>query len=66
MKRSTDSGKSWGPLTLVVGPTEPLAVAQVLDRVWGGPETAIVISSDLSHYHAYDDARGRASTASGR
>ena len=21
MKRSTDSGKSWGPLTLVVGPT---------------------------------------------
>lgn len=45
-------------LPLVVGPTEPLAVAQVLDRVWGGPETAIVISSDLSHYHGYDEARG--------
>jgi AmmeMemoRadiSam system protein B len=25
--------------------------------LWGGDETLIVISSDLSHYHAYDDAR---------
>ncbi|MEQ8344124.1 MAG: AmmeMemoRadiSam system protein B [Sneathiellaceae bacterium] len=53
-------------LPLVVGPTEPLAVAQVLDRVWGGPETAIVISSDLSHYHGYDDARGRDSATAAR
>ena len=32
-------------------------VAQVLERLWGGPETLIVISTDLSHYHAYDEAR---------
>jgi hypothetical protein len=29
----------------------------VLERLWGGPETVIVISSDLSHYLPYDDAR---------
>ena len=32
-------------------------VAEVLDRVWGGPETLIVISTDLSHYHSYPEAR---------
>jgi len=32
-------------------------VAEVLGRLWGGPETLIVISTDLSHYHAYDEAR---------
>lgn len=32
-------------------------VAQVLERLWGGPETLIVISSDLSHDHPYDEAR---------
>lgn len=53
-------------LPLVVGATEPLAVAQVLDRIWGGPETAIVISSDLSHFHSYDEARGRDSHTAAR
>ncbi len=32
-------------------------VADVLRRLWGGPETLIVVSSDLSHYHDYDTAR---------
>src|SRR5262249_14892634 len=32
-------------------------VAEVLRRLWGGPETLIVASSDLSHYHDYDTAR---------
>jgi AmmeMemoRadiSam system protein B len=31
-------------------------VAAWLDRLWGGPETLIVISSDLSHYEPYADA----------
>ena len=30
-------------------------VADLLDSEWGGPETAIVVSSDLSHYMAYED-----------
>ncbi|HSO42318.1 MAG TPA: AmmeMemoRadiSam system protein B, partial [Rhodospirillales bacterium] len=32
-------------------------VAEVLERLWGGPETLIVISSDLSHY--LDDRTAR-------
>jgi AmmeMemoRadiSam system protein B len=42
---------------LVVGEAAPADVAAVLDRLWGGPETLIVISSDLSHYESYDRAR---------
>jgi AmmeMemoRadiSam system protein B len=37
-------------LPLVVGTARAEEVAEVLERVWGGPETCIVISSDLSHY----------------
>lgn len=42
---------------IVVGDAVPALVARVLDALWDGPETLIVISSDLSHYLAYDDAR---------
>ncbi|WP_295392930.1 AmmeMemoRadiSam system protein B [uncultured Thiodictyon sp.] len=42
---------------LVVGTVAPAAVAQVLERLWGGDETLIVISSDLSHYLDYETAR---------
>jgi len=42
---------------LVVGSVAPEQVAEVLERLWGGPETLIVVSSDLSHYHAYEEAR---------
>ena len=41
---------------LVVGDAAPGEVAEVLERLWGGPETLVVISSDLSHYHAYERA----------
>ncbi|MBI2319629.1 MAG: AmmeMemoRadiSam system protein B [Betaproteobacteria bacterium] len=44
-------------LPLVAGEAAPGEVAEVLDRLWGGPETVIVISSDLSHYLAYEEAR---------
>jgi MEMO1 family protein len=44
-------------LPIVVGDADGEEVAEVLDRVWGGPETAVVISSDLSHYLPYDTAR---------
>jgi len=42
---------------LVVGDAAPEKVADVLERIWGGTETLIVISSDLSHYHSYESAR---------
>ena len=42
---------------LVVGDASAEEVAEVLDTLWGGPETLIVISSDLSHYHDYQTAQ---------
>ncbi len=42
---------------LVVGDVTPEEVTAVLDQLWGGPETLIVISSDLSHYHDYAAAQ---------
>ena len=42
---------------LAVGAATPEQVAEVIDRLWGGAETLIVISSDLSHYHPYEEAR---------
>ena len=42
---------------LVVGEATAQEVAQVLERLWGGAETLIVISSDLSHYHDYATAQ---------
>ncbi|WIM06180.1 MAG: AmmeMemoRadiSam system protein B [Candidatus Nitricoxidivorans perseverans] len=41
----------------VVGAASNDEVAEVLNLLWGGPETLIVISSDLSHYHPYAEAR---------
>lgn len=38
---------------LAVGDTTPAEVAEVLDALWGGPETIIVVSSDLSHFLPY-------------
>jgi AmmeMemoRadiSam system protein B/AmmeMemoRadiSam system protein A len=42
---------------LVVGDASDEDVAEVLERLWGGPETLVVISSDLSHYEDYETAR---------
>ncbi len=41
---------------LAVGDASAAQVAQVIEHLWGGPETLIVVSSDLSHYHPYDEA----------
>jgi AmmeMemoRadiSam system protein B/AmmeMemoRadiSam system protein A len=42
---------------LVVGDATDGEVAEVFERLWGGPETLFVVSSDLSHYHDYETAR---------
>lgn len=44
-------------IPLVVGDASYEDVQQVLEQLWDGPETLIVISSDLSHYHDYATAR---------
>ncbi len=52
--------RALGEFTLApyaVGQAEPRDVADALDALWGGPETAVVVSSDLSHFHDYDLAQ---------
>jgi AmmeMemoRadiSam system protein B len=44
-------------LPLVLGETTPQQVGAALDEVWGGEETLVLVSSDLSHYLPYDMAR---------
>jgi AmmeMemoRadiSam system protein B len=43
-------------LPLAVGQVAPGLVAEVLDRLWGGEETLVVVSTDLSHYHDHATA----------
>ncbi len=40
-----------------VGDASSDEVAEVLDLLWGGDETRIVVSSDLSHYHDFETAK---------
>lgn len=42
---------------LAVGHATPEAVGEVLDKLWDGPETLIVVSSDLSHFLGYATAQ---------
>jgi AmmeMemoRadiSam system protein B len=44
-------------LPLAVGRVDTADVQALLEAVWGGPETLIVVSSDLSHYRPYVEAR---------
>src|SRR5262249_56471677 len=52
-------------LPVVVGDATTAEVAAILDAVWGGPETLVVVSSDLSHYldHATATTRDRRTAA---
>ncbi len=44
-------------IPLSVGDAKKEEVDEVVEMLWGGPETLIVVSSDLSHYHDYETAR---------
>ena len=50
-------------LPLVAGDASAEEVAEVLEKCWGGPETLIVVSSDLSHYESSETARAMDSAA---
>jgi AmmeMemoRadiSam system protein B len=41
----------------VVGDAAPEEVAEVIELLWDGPETLLLVSSDLSHYLGYEAAR---------
>ncbi len=42
---------------IITGDASPEKVAEVLEMTWGGPETLIVVSTDLSHYLDYESCR---------
>lgn len=46
-------------IPLIGSRSTPSETGRLLASLWGGPETLILISSDLSHFHAYDHARER-------
>lgn len=49
--------KQFQLIPLVVGDASAEQVSTLLDQLWGGEETLIVVSSDLSHYHDYNTAK---------
>src|SRR2546422_2758550 len=57
--------RSFTLVPLAVGDATPDEVAGVLEQLWGGASTLIVVSSDLSHYLPYTDAQ-RADAASAK
>jgi AmmeMemoRadiSam system protein B len=54
LQRTLEPG--WTLLPLVVGECSAGSVATVIDRCWDA-DTLIIVSSDLSHYHSYTEAR---------
>ena len=46
-------------LPLLAGQVAADTVARVINALWGGPDTLIVVSTDLSHYLDYDTATVR-------
>lgn len=50
-------GSGFSVVPLAVGDCAPADVARALELLWGGPETLIVISTDLSHYLPYATAK---------
>ncbi len=50
---------------LAAGDATPAEVAEVLRRLWGGDDTLVVISTDLSHFHGYAAAQALDSATAG-
>ncbi|HET9446959.1 MAG TPA: AmmeMemoRadiSam system protein B [Steroidobacteraceae bacterium] len=44
-------------LPIVIGSATPEHVGATLAHAWGDSSTLVLVSSDLSHYHAYEQAR---------
>jgi len=44
-------------IPLAIGNASPAEVSETLETLWGGSETLVVISSDLSHFHNYATAQ---------
>jgi AmmeMemoRadiSam system protein B len=51
--------KNFSLIPIVVGEASPDEVAEVLETLWGGRETLVIVSTDLSHYLDYASAVNR-------
>jgi MEMO1 family protein len=51
-------GEGWSVVPVVVGQVPVGEVADLLEVLWGGPETLVVVSTDLSHFHDQGTAEG--------
>lgn len=49
--------KNFSIVPLLAGATTPQQIAKTIEVLWGGIETLIVVSSDLSHYYDYKTAQ---------
>lgn len=49
--------RNFSIVPLCIGQIEAAVVGELLETLWGGTETLIVVSSDLSHYHSYGVAK---------
>lgn len=49
--------KDFDILPITIGFALCEQVARAIDAVWGGSDTLVLVSSDLSHYHTWSDAR---------
>ncbi len=47
---------SFSLIPFVVGDATPAQVASVIEHLWGTDECLVVISTDLSHFHNYEEA----------
>lgn len=49
--------KDFSLIPIVVGECDAGLVAEVLDSLWGDEDTLIIVSTDMSHFHRYEDAK---------
>ena len=50
-------GEGFTAVPIAVGQASPEAVAAVIETAWETPDTAVIVSSDLSHFLPYEQAR---------
>ena len=48
--------KDFSVVPLVVGDASAEEICEVIEALWTGPDTLVIVSSDLSHYHDYETA----------
>lgn len=55
LQRVLDDG--WSLVPIVAGSASPTVVADAIADLWAAPDTLVIVSTDLSHYHDVDTAR---------